>query len=1185
MIKIRKIIFIFILGFGSLLCSAQSQNDWMLKMIPTTPEAYSITKYGNYPVSNYTGIPDISIPLYNIEVGKFNMPIQINYHGGGNKVNDLVSSVGLGWSLRAGGVISRTVMGVPDEVSPQGSFFSEIKHEDESTPEYLEDVANRDKDSEPDVFNYSFLGYSGKFVFGKNKEVVAVPYTDLKINFENNIFTLTDNLGRTYVFEERARNSSFSEFTSAKYFAPTSWYLTKIILENKVDIITISYNQYNLGNIPTIDYTLSLGWMPYGPLVSIGGKAGVNYQRTDASIPKKTVFFENPDEHYPVEISFPNGKVKFVYKDDRLDYGRVMLDSAIISDSNQGIIKKIAFDHDYFFSDAGYNAYAYPFDKYRLKLNKVKYIDKPNGTIFSEYKFEYEEEFKLPPRNNCGIDWWGYSNGKIYNEHLISLDEKGKEYEYNDGAHLKLTTSIYRPANREPDDNNMKAGILKRIYYPTGGYTDFDFEPNKVNVSYPGDPQEISYMAVGDKELGRPDEVEFTPTITTQNATLRINLPLWQDTKKPYAEFRNLTTGTNLRFVAFPGDPRYFTVTVPLTAGEHYKLIANISPNPSDPRDDTDERVLLTIAYTGDATEMVIKEQKGPGLRIKSIKNYTSANILASHEEYKYGKNESGVGQSRFFDYLLRKRTYVQNYLYTVYSIVVETGPIISFDASTLEVLSRPIYEYSSGSYLVAYPEVTKYMYSANGDNGKSVYTYHFEIDDLLEVNVPDPQSLSSVAWKTGNLLSEQHFRREPNGAYTLLTENINKYDLVNIKSDFGLKVLRKKIKNGEMIANPKRDQYNYFEYPIVSGINKLESTEFKSYNPGIVMSKNEKMLYLGDKNIQPRIVKTSKSDGSEEVNFTSYAEDYPAGTPFIDDMQLNHLTNYPIEQVKYKETNGITTVLSGGLIKYLNGGKGLVDQVFEIKTQRPISLASFKFSNQLTGQSPSTARTGFQPDGTYHPVLSYGGNYSNNGRPLTVVPEKGSPVSYLWGYEGQKLIAVTKNALQTDIAFTSFESGDKGNWNYSGSIASDVSAPTGNKVYLLTGGQVMEKNGLNVNKEYVLNYRVKNADKPTVLLDGNPAPAPTVVDVINGWTNYTLQFKGAANLQIVGNAIIDEVRLHPADALMTTYSYEPLVGITSETDAKGMTTYYEYDAFKRLKNIKDQHGNILKQTDYHYKN
>ncbi|OQP46197.1 hypothetical protein A4D02_32090 [Niastella koreensis] len=76
--------------------------------IPPPPNAASLGTYGQIPVSEYSGVPDIRVPLYTIEADGFKLPITVSYHSGGFKVADEASWVGLGWSLNAGGVITRS---------------------------------------------------------------------------------------------------------------------------------------------------------------------------------------------------------------------------------------------------------------------------------------------------------------------------------------------------------------------------------------------------------------------------------------------------------------------------------------------------------------------------------------------------------------------------------------------------------------------------------------------------------------------------------------------------------------------------------------------------------------------------------------------------------------------------------------------------------------------------------------------------------------------------------------------------------------------------------------------------------------------------------------------------------------------------------------------------------------------
>lgn len=59
---------------------------------------------------------------------------------------------------------------------------------------------------------------------------------------------------------------------------------------------------------------------------------------------------------------------------------------------------------------------------------------------------------------------------------------------------------------------------------------------------------------------------------------------------------------------------------------------------------------------------------------------------------------------------------------------------------------------------------------------------------------------------------------------------------------------------------------------------------------------------------------------------------------------------------------------------------------------------------------------------------------------------------------------------------------------------------------------------------------------------------------------------------------------INNAGGYITTYSYKPLVGITSETLPNGNTIYYDYDAFGRLKTIKDNNQKTMKSYEYKYK-
>jgi YD repeat-containing protein len=130
-----------------------------------------------------------------------------------------------------------------------------------------------------------------------------------------------------------------------------------------------------------------------------------------------------------------------------------------------------------------------------------------------------------------------------------------------------------------------------------------------------------------------------------------------------------------------------------------------------------------------------------------------------------------------------------------------------------------------------------------------------------------------------------------------------------------------------------------------------------------------------------------------------------------------------------------------------------------------------------------------------------------------------------------------------------------------------------------LTGTQMLQ-----LGKEYILSFWNKGS-VPAVSIGGIGITVPAAVAAKGNWSNYIIRFTPTTSsaVKITGtsaNCYLDEVRLFPSNASMTSWTYEPLFGKSSETGANGRITYYEYDKLGRPTIVRDQDGNILSKTD-----
>ena len=522
--------------------SLDENNTFLRNLSVASPTASALGKYADVSVDTHNGLPQIPIVLTELKGKQLRLPISLSYHASGIKVAELASWVGLGWSLNAGGVISRQVMGGPDETylgdkgqipdlsditvsSHASGFYNDYGF---SLPTYIYQsdgggsYEKHDKflcaglgylDTEPDIFSFNVGGQAGKFYFDAQRVVHFIPENDFKVEviytgnpvYEFDSFILVASDGTRYYFGGSAYEKTSTvagNGLSGGSYLKSSWYLYKIESADRSDVIDLTYVKegYSFSNTKSERYEDTQNVQKYinSPLfpyfadrTSVDGLRLVQIQSAQMQVD-----FVATTTRLDVSSNFnPHGNPMGNYSaPKRLDEVRIRSKS----DASEGIKFKLTYDYyEAVAPNAGtVEASVWTVndsegtDVRRLRLLGVQEFSLDESLSKPSYVLTYEPT-PLPRRFSLQRDHWGYYNGQVNNVSLI------------DDAYIQP-----RP-NRSVSWSFMKAGHLTRLQYPTGGWVDFVFEPHYEDAT------KVYYKAGLRLANQTENFVQGTPVMTT----------------------------------------------------------------------------------------------------------------------------------------------------------------------------------------------------------------------------------------------------------------------------------------------------------------------------------------------------------------------------------------------------------------------------------------------------------------------------------------------------------------------------------------------------------------------------------------------------------------------------------------------------------------------------------------------
>lgn len=261
-----------------------------------------------------------------------------------------------------------------------------------------------------------------------------------------NSFKITDENGNNYEFEQKENLNATRTFGISSFNETyiSAWYLTKITTANN-DVINFTYvvtdnkSQNVVSNGFNTTFLYAYPDVLMSTNVNIGSMTGAQYY-TNNIAPQLTAVncgdtYLNSDETLISSISFPNGRIDFVIG-DRIDLrmsqsgvlGKKIDEIKILkTTNNNNLLKSFKLTYDYYNSSSGQP------NKISKRLRLLSVQETKGNLVLNPYTIEYNTN---------------------------QLPDKG--YGVNQEDYLNTTTQA----------------LISKITYPTGGFSNFLFEPH-----------------------------------------------------------------------------------------------------------------------------------------------------------------------------------------------------------------------------------------------------------------------------------------------------------------------------------------------------------------------------------------------------------------------------------------------------------------------------------------------------------------------------------------------------------------------------------------------------------------------------------------------------------------------------------------------------------------------------------